>query len=152
MKSTSAETYRAIIKEGTYGKTLLMVLKCISESEPINQTMAYEVLKKNSPGLQKYTISPRFSVLERMGLIQQAHVDKCPFSQRNTVFWKLTGRTHPVMSASEAAKAVTKAKDARLKGSETIEVLQEKIKKLERRVLRIEQISSSFSTGQMTMI
>lgn len=145
---TSKEAYEQIKSNGTLGKTLDMVLECVALAGPINQTEACEwINKRQKTNKQKYSYSPRFAVLERMGLIEQHSVEPCPVSGRPTVKWASTCLTVPIMKSTEATKLTAKSKNL-----DTIESLAKKIKDLERKILRLEHLSSNISTGQMTFI
>jgi len=130
--STSKEAYDWCIENGVISKRVADVLKVMADDMmPMNQTMAYNAVVKDTGNvaLEKYSVSPRFAVLERMGLIEEAEKSACPVTGRTTVFYRLTLRK-PVMSEGEAVKnAGKRALVSSLKAE--LKELKEKCAKLE---------------------
>lgn len=101
--SSSRESYRHCVESGLISKRVEQVLAVIVEQGPMNQTMAHQAIVKETGivGLEKYSVSPRFAVLERMGLIRQIGRMRCPVSRRATVFFEATNSL-PLCTEAEA--------------------------------------------------
>jgi hypothetical protein len=91
------------------------------EDGPMNQTMAHQAIIRKSGivGLEKYSISPRFATLERMGLIRNVGQQCCPVTKRTTNFYEATNN-RPACTEAEAnnaapRRALLKAQAARIK-------------------------------------
>lgn len=101
--ASSREAYQHCVETGLISKRVAEVLETLVENGPMNQTMAHQAIVKKTGivGLEKYSVSPRFAVLERMGLIRQIGRQQCPVSRRATVFFEATN-ARPVCTESEA--------------------------------------------------
>lgn len=104
---TSKEAYDYCMEQGLLSQRVAEVMKALVDaSGPMNQTMVHQAIVRESGkvGLEKYSISPRFVVLERMGLIREAGKGACPVTKRTTIFYE-PSLLKPVMSEPEAMKA-----------------------------------------------
>ena len=122
--SSSREAYRHCVESGLISKRVAQVLAVIVDQGPMNQTMAHQAIVKETGivGLEKYSVSPRFAVLLRMGLIREIGRQRCPVSRRATVYYEAT-HSRPLCTEAEAmdvaprknSLAQLKAENAELK-------------------------------------
>lgn len=89
---TSREAYEHCVESGLISKRVAEVLEVLVEDGPMNQTMAHQAIVRRTGimGLEKYSISPRFATLERMGLIRVVGKQPCPVTRRPTVYYEAT--------------------------------------------------------------
>jgi hypothetical protein len=123
--SSSREALQWCLEQGLISQRISEVLRVLTDSgEAMNQTMAHiEVVRATgNVSLQKYSVSPRFAVLHRMGLIREVGLNPCPITGRHTMFYEATC-SRPCMSEAEAmhstdrrqTNAQLKAENAELK-------------------------------------
>jgi hypothetical protein len=107
--NTARDAYNWCLDNGVLSKRLQEVMAVMANGGTFNQTTAHlEVVKQTgNVGLQKYSVSPRFAVLERMGLIKETGTGPCPVSGRETVFYEAT-LCRPKMTEAEAMKVARK--------------------------------------------
>jgi len=103
---TSREAYTYCVENGLISRRVEEVLEVVLESGPMNQTMAHQAIvrKTGIVGLEKYSISPRFATLERMGLIRSIGQQACPVTRRSTIFYEATN-SRPICTEAEANNA-----------------------------------------------
>lgn len=104
--STSAEAFKWCVENGVVSQRVAEVLKVLCDGmHAMNQTMAHQAIiqETGKVGMEKYSVSPRFVVLERMGLIRQVGKLPCPVTGRTTLFYEPTN-TRPKCSEAEALK------------------------------------------------
>ena len=79
----------------------------------MNQAMVHQavIVATGKVGLERYSCSPRFSVLLRMGLIRVTGKGPCPVTGRQTVFYEPT-LARPVMTEAEAYASAMKRENA----------------------------------------
>ena len=101
--TTSREAYAWCVEQGLISKRVEEVLQVLLDDGPMNQTMAHQAIvrKTGIVGLEKYSISPRFATLERMGLIRSIGQQACPVTKRSTNFYEATNR-RPICTEAEA--------------------------------------------------
>jgi hypothetical protein len=107
-QETSREAYQYLIDNDLISPRVAEVLKALVDaSGPMNQTMTHQAIIRvtGKVGLEKYSVSPRFAVLERMGLIQEAGRGACPVTGRTTVFYEPT-YARPLKTETEATKNI----------------------------------------------
>jgi len=146
-KETSREAYRELLESGKLSERLEQVLWALEKEGPGNRTMVWMRVNKRTDKLIPIdSISPRFAVLERMGMVRQAGIKPCPQTRRNTIWWERTETIKPLMPASEANKAVGML---RQRNRESVTTLAERIRILDKRLNRLEAHLGTLKTGQM---
>lgn len=103
---TSREAYEWCLENNVISQRVADVLKALVEADgPMNQTMTHTVVVRitGNLGLSKYSVSPRFAVLERMGLIREVGPNPCPVSGRSTMYYEATC-AQPTCSEAHAMK------------------------------------------------
>jgi hypothetical protein len=112
--------------------------------------MAYNYVVKvtGQVALQKYSISPRFAVLIRMGLIRECGQGPCPLTGQTTTFYEAT-LTRPVMAESEALKAPRQMGRADLKLIEENRALKEEIAAL-KELLQVRSAGHKYRDDMIT--
>jgi hypothetical protein len=100
---SSREAYQHCLATGLISRRVAEVLETLVDAGPMNQTMVHQAIIKRTGivGLEKYSVSPRFAVLERMGLIREIGRQPCPVSRRSTVFYEATN-LRPLCTEAEA--------------------------------------------------
>lgn len=108
----SKEAYEWTKTAGVLSESIAETFKAICEEFPANQTMIHVAIVKATgrTALQKYSVSPRFAVLMRMGLITISNRSACPVTGRTTAFYSPTLR-RPTCTEAEAAKAARTRED-----------------------------------------
>lgn len=104
---TSRAAYLWCVENKLVSKRIAEVLDVMTEEgAPMNQTMVHQAIirKTKNVALEKYSVSPRFAVLERMGLIRESGRQICPVSRRSTVFFEVVCAA-PMMTEAEAMNA-----------------------------------------------
>ncbi|MDX2187741.1 MAG: hypothetical protein SFV32_12470 [Opitutaceae bacterium] len=114
---TSSEAYHWAVDSGVVSEREAQVLNVLQQGR-MNQTMAHQaIVRLTGKSIEKYSVSPRFAVLLRMGLIREVGKGPCPVSNRTTVFYELTNQ-RPKCTHAEALK---QNKDERQKTREVLE-------------------------------
>lgn len=100
---SSREAYEYVVAKGFVSKRVAEVLHAMLAG-PMNQTMAHQAIVRETGNvaLEKYSVSPRFAVLERMGLIRDIGRQRCPITGRSTTFFELTN-LEPACTEKEAS-------------------------------------------------
>lgn len=108
--STSKQAYEFCKTSGLLSERVALVLRALIDAPgPMNQTMTHQaVIRVTGKMMEKYSISPRFAVLERMGLIREAGRGDCPVSGRQTVFYEPTS-CRPLCTEAEAMNVPRRA-------------------------------------------
>lgn len=122
---SSREAYEFCVANNLISKRVAEVLKVLAGG-PMNQTMAHQAIVRETGrvALEKYSVSPRFAVLERMGLIRDIGRQRCPVTGRSTTFFEATN-TPPTCTEKQASDmAARRATMATLK-AELAEVRKE---------------------------
>ncbi len=105
---TSKEAYDYCVANGLISKRVQEVLQVLNygSAPAMNQTMVHQAIVRmtGNVALEKYSVSPRFAVLERMGLIREAGRQPCPVTRRTTMFYEAT-TNRPRCTEAEAMKA-----------------------------------------------
>lgn len=147
--STSAEAYAYCLENGIISQSVAEVLKAICDGGSMNQTMCHQAIIRSTGkvGLEKYSVSPRFAVLERMGLIREVGKYPCPVTNRTTVFYDAT-MTKPVMSEGDALKNADKR--------ELMKTLKDRNTELEAEVKQLRELlnirSASFAAREARIL
>ena len=104
--ATAKEAYDWCIANKVVSQRVAEVLHALTLNSPMNQTMTHQAIIRSTGkvGLEKYSVSPRFAVLERMGLIREHGRLPCPVTKRTTVFYEATWQ-RPKMTEGEALKS-----------------------------------------------
>jgi len=146
--ATSREAYTWCVEQGLISKRVEEVLQVLVDDGPMNQTMAHQAIirKTGIVGLEKYSISPRFATLERMGLIRSIDSQACPITHRTTKFYEATNR-RPICTEAEAnnsapRRALIKSLEAQVKdltsqlgkATELLNMKSEAFKEREKRI------------------
>lgn len=129
---TSKEAYEYCKENGLLSERADAVLKALIDSAgPMNQTMVHNAIIRETGvvGMQKYSISPRFAVLERMGLIREVGEGPCPVSKRRTVFYEPT-LNKPVMTEAQAENSAPDKKRTISDLTKRVAELEDENKKL----------------------
>lgn len=128
--ATSREAYQYCIDQGLVSKRVAEVVEALVEGGPMNQTMAHQAIVKKTGivGLEKYSVSPRFAVLLRMGLVRELGRQTCPVSRRGTMFYEATN-SRPVCTEAEAMDVAPRKNSMAQLKTENAELLDE-VKKL----------------------
>lgn len=123
---TSREAYEWCVANGIVSQRVAEVLKVLSEGGPMNQTMAHQAVVRatGNVALAKYSVSPRFAVLERMGLIRNIGRNLCPVTQRSTIFYDVTCKA-PTCTEAEALNAADRREMVSTLKAEIVELKKE---------------------------
>lgn len=124
--SSSVEAYRHCVDSGLISRRVAEVLETLVDGGPMNQTMVHQAIVKRTGivGLEKYSVSPRFAVLERMGLIREIGRQPCPVSRRATVFYEAT-HSRPLCTEAEAMDAGPRKNSLKQLKAENAELREE---------------------------
>lgn len=125
--ASSIKAYRHAVDSGLVSRRVAEVLETLVDAGvPMNQTMVHQAIVKRTGivGLEKYSVSPRFAVLERMGLIREIGRQPCPVTKRATVFYEAT-RSKPVCTEAEAMDAGPRKNSLKQLKAENAELREE---------------------------
>jgi hypothetical protein len=128
---TSKEAYEWCLANNVVSHRMLEVFSVICGKGPINAGMVYRELQEINPSLTEHSITPRFAVLLRMGLIHIVDKRACPYTKRNTVFYEATNQL-PTCTMAEAI--------AMVKGKPMVARLLHENEELKRRVKELEAL------------
>jgi DNA-binding MarR family transcriptional regulator len=126
--ATSREALAWCIEHGVISTRVADVLRALVEADgPMNQTMTHSAVVRitGNLALSKYSVSPRFAVLERMGLIRETGSAPCPISGRSTVFYEATS-SRPTCTEGEAMASADRKETMRALKLELAEVTKER--------------------------
>lgn len=131
---TSLAAYNHAIEHELIGARAALVLKALVDAtQPLNQRMVYQAIVKETGtvGLDKDSVSPRFSTLLRLRMIREVGKGKCPLSGRQTMFYEAT---------TTIASGVPLEIDERAERRASLKTLTRENAELKRRVAELEEL------------
>jgi hypothetical protein len=99
MRRTSIEAYHQIQDQGLLGRLQFLVYQLIFEHGPVTQAEVW----KRTVGYQIRSITPRFSELEEMGVIEAVGERPCEYTGNVATIWDVTPNL-PVKPAKKITK------------------------------------------------
>lgn len=138
--ASSRDAFNWCLEKGIISQRVADVLKVLVEGGAMNQTVAHTAVVRatGNVALQKYSVSPRFAVLERMGLIREIGRNPCPVTGRMTMFYEATC-ARPRMTEAEAMNAA-RSRETRAQLQAELRELREEARQL-RELLNIRSAS-----------
>lgn len=91
IRDTSIQTYREITENGLLSKRRFDVYDVLFHHGPLTQTEVHAIVAKNTK-ISIRSITPRFSELERMGVIREVDRKICSVTGRQCIRWDVTSK------------------------------------------------------------
>ena len=107
VQPTSIAAYKAMLKCGYISKRQREVFKEVARNPLSSQQEVWTILKLKGKVVGSNGITPRFSELQKLGLIDAPCKKVCSITNQTTLAWEATGNTPPTVNPLAAAPAPT---------------------------------------------
>lgn len=98
MRQTSAEAFEQVKASGYISKVQKEVYDCLYQNGPLTAQEVWKLLRGDAGDNRINGITPRFSELERLGVVNPVGERNCTVTNRNCVVWDVTDKnpTKPI--------------------------------------------------------
>jgi hypothetical protein len=90
MRETSVEAYQQVRASGYISKVQKEVYDCLYQNGPLTAQEVWKLLRGDAGDNRINGITPRFSELERLGVVSPVGERNCTVTNRNCVIWDVT--------------------------------------------------------------